>query len=175
MRVDLDLPENLGADVPAGATRSYLAFRASSPKPAPEVDHRRHLLRFYVARALARSRYDTLLIRPVVGVGQRRLRVDVAARRGIQVALALCDYPETTPETLAKLAVLSRVDHVEVLLVRHAASRIDAGLHGRLRAQFGPREFRVVSVTLPPFGDPLECDTWIYAETLREDATPGDA
>lgn len=175
MRVELDLPENLGAEVTIGATRSYLAFRASSPKPAQEVDHRRHLLRFYAARALARSGYDTLLIRPVVRVAERTLRVDVAARRGMQVALALCEHPEIRPETVATLRVLSRAEHVEVLLVHHADSRIDADVHERLRAQFDPREFRLVSVALPPFGDPLECDTWIYAETLREDATPGDA
>ncbi|HLJ60606.1 MAG TPA: hypothetical protein VKZ50_12850 [bacterium] len=172
MRVDLDLPENLGAEVTAGATRNYLAFRASSPKPAREADHHRHLLRFYVARTLARSGYHTLLVRPVVRVGQRRLRVDVAARRGTQVVLALCDHPETTPETtpetLATLSVLTRADHVEVLLVRHATSGIDADLCRRLRAQFALPEFRLVSVALPPFDDPLECDTWIYAETLRE-------
>ena len=175
MHVDLDLPENLGAEVTAGATRSYLAFRASSPKPAPEADHRRHLLRFYVVRALARSGYHILLVRPVVRVGQRRLRVDVAARRGTHVVLALCDHQETTPEILATLGFLSLADHVEVLLVRRAESRIDADLYRRLRAQFDLREFRLVSVALPPFDDPLECDTWIYAEALREDATPGDA
>jgi len=173
--LDLDLPENLGTEVEAAATANYLAFRACCPKPLLECDHQRHLLRFYVVRTLARSGYRPLLVRPVVRVGDRTIRVDVAARRGERVVVALCEYPAVTRDVLAKLVALGRAEHVEVLLVRHAQSPMSADVRASLDKPDVSRRVHLISVKIPPSQDLLYRDSWIYAEILREGVEAGSA
>jgi hypothetical protein len=96
----------------------------------------------------------------------------VAARDGDRAVVALCEHPEVTPDALAKVSLLGRAQHAEVLLVHSA----QPPTHARVRPSepgSTSRRLRLISVAFPPSRDLLEVDTWIYAESLLEAAETG--
>jgi hypothetical protein len=167
MKLELDLPENEGKTVAPSQMESYLAFRAAIPKPASEDAHLRHILRFYVARALAKSGYGSLRIRPAVRTDGQTLQVDVAAQKDGKTAVAICEPAGVTPETVAKLDVLKAAEQTEVIIL-HSRFATAGDVPDRFKEQLASRSFRLMSVVPPPFDDVFEYDIWMFELTFRE-------
>jgi len=167
VRVELDLPENVGKAIAPAQMGSYLAFRAAMPKPPDEEAHLRNILRFYVDRALSKTAQGAVLIRPVVRLGDHTFDVDAAARHGDRVVLAICEPAAVTPATVDKLALLTDADNVEVVVV-HSRFASSGDVRERFEKQFASRAFRLMSVVPPPFDDVLEYDIWMFELTFQE-------
>jgi hypothetical protein len=166
VNVRLDLEENAGKGVTLAQMASYLAFRAVVPKPASEEAHLRHILRFYVARSLAKEGRSVLIL-PVIAVGDRRLTVDVAAQRDGQVVLAICERAGVTPETMVALDVLKDAEDAETIIV-HSRFASAGDVPAKYADQLAARTFRLMSVVPPPFDDVFEYDIWMFELTFRE-------
>jgi hypothetical protein len=166
MNVRLDLEENAGKAMMLPQMGTCVAFRTAGPKPAGEDAHLRHILRFYVARALARESRE-VLIQPALMVGDRRRTVDAAARRDGDVVVAICEPAGVTAETLAALDVLKDAEHTETIVV-HSRFAGPGDVPARYAKQLTDRTFRLMSVVPPPFDDVFEYDIWMFELTFRE-------
>lgn len=167
MRPAFSLPENDGKAVALPQMETYMAFRAALPKPVYEDAHLRHILRFYVARALAKSGAATVLVRPTVRFGDHTLIVDVAARKDGRVVLAICEPAGVTAQKIAVLDVLKDAEDAAVIVVHSRFADPDL-VQERFAAQLASKEFRMMSVVPPPFDDVLEHDIWMFELTFHE-------
>jgi hypothetical protein len=144
-----------------------MAFRSLIPKPATEDAHLRHILRFYVTRALAKSGASQVLVRPVVKLGEHTLNVDVGARKDDRVVLAICEPAGVTAQTVAALDILKDAEATEVIVVHSRFA--DAGeVPQRFAPQLASKTFSLMSVVPPPFDDVFEYDIWMFELTFRE-------
>ncbi|MDR7417403.1 MAG: hypothetical protein QN178_00665 [Armatimonadota bacterium] len=167
MKPTVDLPENAGKAVTLQQMDTYMAFKMAFPKPVSEDAHLRHILRFYVARALAKSGASAVLVRPLVRLDDQRLSVDVAASRDGRTVLAICEPAGVTAQTVAALDVLKDAEDTEVILVHSRFASADP-VPARFAPQLASKAFRLMSVVPPPFDDVLEYDIWMFELTFRE-------
>lgn len=148
-------------------TESYADFRSAVPRPTSEEEHLRHILRFYVARAMLKEGMEDIYIRPEVQVGESSFQPDVLTVQDDQTTLAICEPGSITPETEDLLAILQDVEDVEVVIVHS-----QYGDPGDVEEKFGPQiesgKFRVLAVVPPPFDDTYEYDIWMFDLTFRD-------
>jgi hypothetical protein len=166
METRLDLEDNGARRVTPAQLPTYLAFRTAVPKPAGEDAHLRHILRFYVARTLAKEAGEAFVL-PVVAIGDRRLTVDVAAHKDGGVIVAICEPAGVTAATMAALDVLKDAERTTTIIV-HSRFAGPGEVPARYPQQLAERTFRLMSVVPPPFDDVFEYDIWMFELTFRE-------
>ena len=147
-------------------TETYVAFRTAVPKPSAEMAHLRHILRFYIARALLKRGEQEIFILPGITVDGKALRVDVAAGVPGKYTLAICEPGSVTPETEDLLDVLKGVDGIDVILV-HSQYGKPGNVLTRFKDQLESRKFHLLAVVPPPFDDVYEYDIWMFETTFR--------
>lgn len=116
------------AKIHPGQTETYMTFRSAVPKPANEDAHLRHILRFYMTRAMQKRGQQDIYVLPQATVGDKQIRVDVAAGSTGKYTFSVCEPGSVTPETENLLEMLkddglSRARHAGwVVLVAKVAS-----------------------------------------------------
>ena len=93
-------------------TETYLAFRSAVSKPSNEDAHLRHILRFYMARAMQKRGEQNVYILPQVEVEGKTLRMDVAAGSPGKYTLCICEPGSVTSETEELLEALKNVEGI---------------------------------------------------------------
>jgi hypothetical protein len=148
-------------------TDAYTAFRESVPKPPAEEEHLRHILRFYITRAMLKKQIDEIYVLPEIQIGDQTLKVDLLAVESNQTTLAICEPDSITPETEDMLEVLKDVDNIHVIVVHS-----QYGKPGNVAEKFGSeienKKFKVMAVVPPPFDDTYEYDIWMFDLTFRD-------
>ena len=162
----MDIQLSSKAKVLAGQTDSYMAFRTAIPKPASEEVHLRHILRFYIARALQKRGEQDIYILPNISVGEKTLTVDVASGVPGKYTLAICEPASVTPATEDILDVLKDVDGAEVIVV-HSQYAKPGSVMDKFPRQIESKKFSVLAVVPPPFDDVYEYDIWMFETTFR--------
>ena len=79
------------AKVMSGQTETYMAFRSAIPKPAVEDAHLRHILRFYIVRAMQKRGEENVYVLPKLTLGEKTIQVDVAAGAADKFTLSICE------------------------------------------------------------------------------------
>ena len=90
--------ENLVRALPS-QTETYMAFRTAIPKPTDEDAHLRHILRFYVVRAMQKRGEQDVYVLPQLNLADKTIRVDVAAGSSGKYTLSICEPDLVTYET----------------------------------------------------------------------------
>lgn len=163
MDPQLNTSENASKRIDIGQMDSYMAFRSVMYKPSSETAHLRHILRFYIARALANRGANAIYILPEVGgVG-----VNVAAEGLKKPVLAICEPDSITDETLKKLDTLKGFTGYETVVL-HSQFGSTNGIEQKFKEQIDSKQFRVMAVVPPPFDDVYEYDIWMFETTFRE-------
>jgi hypothetical protein len=146
---------------------TYVTFREYIPKPPHEEEHIRHILRFYIARAMLKEEMEPIFILPDVHVSGGDLQIDLLGIKNDKISLAICEpesITETTEDLLEKLKV---VDGVEIVVVHS-----QYGKPGNVESKFAPEiesgKIRVLAVVPPPFDDTYEYDIWMFDLTFRD-------
>jgi hypothetical protein len=170
MKPIMDLDENEGKSVALPQMETYMAFRGVIAKPVSEDAHLRHILRFYVARALARSGASPVLVQPAVRLAGQTLSVDVGALRDDRVILAICEPAGITAQTAAILEALQEAEDTEVIVIHSRFADVSA-LAQRFAPHLASKAFRLISVVPPPFDDVFEYDIWMFELTFQEAMT----
>ena len=148
-------------------TESYMAFRNAIPRPPAEDAHLRHILRYYLARAMFKGGEEQVYIRPTVQVDGRSLTVDVLAGEAGRYRLAICEPGSVTPETEAHLGLLKDVQGVEVIIV-HSQYGSSGEVGTKFASQIESGKFRLLTVVPPPFDDLYEYDIWMFEITFGD-------
>lgn len=154
------------ARVLPGQTESYMAFRTAIPKPSSEEAHLRHILRFYIARALQKRGEQDIYVLPTVSIGEKTLTVDVASGVPGKHTLAICEPASVTPETEEILDLLKDADGVDVIVV-HSQYAKPGNVSTRFPQQIESKKFSILAVVPPPFDDVYEYDIWMFETTFR--------
>jgi hypothetical protein len=162
----MDIQLTSKARVLPGQTESYMAFRTAIPKPSSEEAHLRHILRFYIARALQKRAEQDIHILPAVTVGDKTFTVDVAAGAPGRHILAICEPASVTPATEEILDALKDVDGVEVIVV-HSQYAKPGSVQEKFSRQIESKKFSILAVVPPPFDDVYEYDIWMFETTFR--------
>lgn len=148
-------------------TETYMQFRTAIPKPSREEAHLRHILRFYMTRAMQKQGYEEIYILPEVEIDGQSMRIDVVARSDSGHALSICEPESVTAETEEMLELLTQVDDAKIIVVHS-----QYGNAGNIQEKFGPalesRRLRVLAVVPPPFDDVYEYDIWMFETTFRD-------
>ncbi len=163
----MDIKLDAQAKVPSGKTDTYMIFRSEIPKPPSEEAHLRHILRFYMARALLNRGEQDVYILPELNVGGRQITVDVASGSSGKYTLAICEPGSVTPETEDVLDVLKGVDGIEVIVV-HSQYGKPGNVMTRFKDQLESKKFKLLAVVPPPFDDVYEYDIWMFETTFRD-------
>jgi hypothetical protein len=163
----MDIKFDAQAKVPSGKTDTYMVFRTEIPKPPSEEAHLRHILRFYIARALLNRGEQDIYILPKLNVGGKQITVDVASNASGKYTLAICEPASVTPETEDMLDVLKDVDGIEVIIV-HSQYGKPGEVMTRFKAQLESKKFKLLAVVPPPFDDVYEYDIWMFETTFRD-------
>lgn len=153
--------------VKSGDTESYMLFRSAIPKPTTEEKHLRHILRFYIARAMQKRAMQEIKVLPRLQVDGKEFTVDVMGSGESGRVLAICEPESVTAETEEILEALRAVEGIEVIVVH---SRY--GHPGKVMEKFKPelesKKFRLLAVVPPPFDDVYEYDIWMFETTFRD-------
>jgi len=152
--------------VTPGQTETYMAFRSAVTKPSHEDAHLRHILRFYMARAMQKRGEAEVYILPQVEVDGKTLTVDVAAGEPGKYTLSICEPGSVTPETEAVLETLKDVEGIDVFIV-HSQYGKPGEVMTRFKDQIESRKFHLLAVVPPPFDDVYEYDIWMFETTFR--------
>lgn len=152
--------------VTPGQTETYMAFRSAIPRPANEDAHLRHILRFYMARAMQKRGEQEIFILPQLKIGETTLRVDVAAGSAGKYTFSICEPASVTPETEAMLETLKDVEGVSVIIL-HSQYGQPGNVMTRFKAQLESKKFQLMAVVPPPFDDAYEYDIWMFETTFR--------
>ncbi len=152
--------------VSAGQTETYMAFRSAVPKPSNEDAHLRHILRFYMARAMLKRGETNVYILPKMDVEGKALTLDVAAGEPGKYTLSICEPGSVTPETETLLEVLKAVDGINVFIV-HSQYGKPGNVMSLFKEQLESRKFHLLAVVPPPFDDVYEYDIWMFETTFR--------
>lgn len=148
-------------------TDAYTAFRESIPKPPSEEEHLRHILRFYITRAMLKKGIDDIYILPEVKVGDRIIQVDLLAEENDQTTLAICEPDSITPATEDLLEILKDVENIHVIVV-HSQYGKPGNVAEKFSAEIENKKFKVMAVVPPPFDDTYEYDIWMFDLTFRD-------
>jgi hypothetical protein len=154
------------AKVLPGQTETYVAFRGAIPKPAAEDAHLRHILRFYVVRAMQKKGEQDVYVLPKITVGDQEIQVDVASGTAGKYTLSICEPESVTRETEDILETLKDVDGVEVVVVHSQYGKPGKVLE-KFSAQLESKKFQLLAVVPPPFDDVYEYDIWMFETTFR--------
>lgn len=152
--------------VSTSQTETYVAFRGAIPKPSSEETHLRHILRFYMARAMQKRGEQEVYILPQLDMAGRSLRVDVAAGSAGKYTLSICEPDSVTPETEVILDFLKEVDGVDVFIV-HSQYGQPGNVMTKFKDQLASKKFHLLAVVPPPFDDVYEYDIWMFETTFR--------
>lgn len=152
--------------VEAGQTETYMSFRTAIPRPADEEAHLRHILRFYMARAMQKRGEQDVYILPQLKVGGKNIRVDVAAGAPDKYTLSICEPESVTAGTEETLDLLKDVDDIEVFIV-HSQYGNPGNMLTKFKDQLESRRFHLLAVVPPPFDDVYEYDIWMFETTFR--------
>jgi len=148
-------------------TETYAMFRGEIPKPPSEEEHLRHILRFYITRAMLKEDITEIYVLPEVEVGAQTFQVDLLAVEPQKITVALCEPDSITQETEDKLDILKDVEDLEAVVVHS-----QYGDPGNVKEKFGPqiesKKFRILAVVPPPFDDTYEYDIWMFDLTFRD-------
>jgi len=147
-------------------TETYVGFRTVVPKPSDEDVHLRHILRFYIARALQKRAEQDVYILPQFETDGKSLRVDVAAGVPGKYTLAICEPGSVTAETEELLELLKNLDGVDVIVV-HSQYGKPGNIMDKFKPQLESRKFHLLAVVPPPFDDVYEYDIWMFETTFR--------
>jgi len=152
--------------VSTSQTETYVAFRGAIPKPSSEEAHLRHILRFYMARAMQKRGEQEVYILPQLDMAEKSLRVDVAAGSAGKYTLSICEPESVTPETEGILELLKDVDGVDVFIV-HSQYGQPGNVMTKFKDQLASKKFHLLAVVPPPFDDVYEYDIWMFETTFR--------
>ncbi|HEY5903192.1 MAG TPA: hypothetical protein VIU39_11605 [Anaerolineales bacterium] len=162
----MDISLEASRTITPNQAETYMAFRTAVLKPADEDAHLRHILRFYVVRAMQKRGEQNVYVRPVLHLGEKSIRVDVAAGSPGKYTLAICEPGSVTPETEAILDTLRDVDGVDVIIV-HSQYGKPGNVLTKFKEQLDARKFHLLAVVPPPFDDVYEYDIWMFETTFR--------
>jgi hypothetical protein len=149
-----------------GQTETYMAFRSAIPKPAKEDAHLRHILRFYLVRAMQKRGEQDVYVLPKLNLEDQTVQVDVAAGSPGKYTLSICEPESVTPETEAILDLLKDVEGVEVVVV-HSQYGQPGNVMTTFKDQLESKKFHLLAVVPPPFDDVYEYDIWMFETTFR--------
>jgi hypothetical protein len=147
-------------------TETYVIFRGAVPKPANEEAHLRHILRFYMVRALQKRGEGQVYVLPEINVGGKTFPVDVAAGSEGKYTFAICEPESVTAETEDILEALKDVDGVEVIVV-HSQYGEPGEVMSKFKEQLETKKYHLLAVVPPPFDDVYEYDIWMFETTFR--------
>jgi hypothetical protein len=162
----MDIRLDARAKVATAQTETYVAFRTAVPKPSGESAHLRHILRFYMARALLKRGEQEVYVLPSLQVGDKALKVDVAAGVPGKYTVTICEPGSVTPETEDLLDALKDVDGVDAIIV-HSQYGKPGNVMTRFKSQLESKKFHLLAVVPPPFDDVYEYDIWMFETTFR--------
>ena len=162
----MELKFDARAKVMPNQTDTYMAFRGSMPKPAQEEAHLRHILRFYVARAMQKRGEQDIYVLPQLDVGGKTFRVDVAAGVSGKYILSICEPASVTAETEDILDMLKDLEGVEVIIVNSQYGQ-PGNVMTKFKSQLESKKFHLLAVVPPPFDDVYEYDIWMFETTFR--------
>jgi hypothetical protein len=152
--------------VDARQTETYMSFRAAVPKPVDEDAHLRHILRFYMARAMLKRGEQDVYILPQFSIEEKSFRVDVVAGSPGKYTLSICEPESVTPKTEEILELLKDIDGIDVVIV-HSQYGQPGNIMIRFKEQLESRKFHLLAVVPPPFDDVYEYDIWMFETTFR--------
>lgn len=147
-------------------TETYVAFRSAIPKPTNEDVHLRHILRFYMTRAMQKRGEQDIYLLPQLRLGEKTVRVDVAAGSPGKYTLSICEPGSVTLETEDILDTLKDVDGVDVYIV-HSQYGKPGNVMTKYKDQLESKKFHLLAVVPPPFDDIYEYDIWMFETTFR--------
>lgn len=162
----MDLKISTQTKITLAQTETYLIFRNAIPKPSEEDAHLRHILRFYIARALQKQGEQEVYILPQFEYKGKSLRIDVASGSPGKYTMAICEPGSVTEETEDILEILKDAEGVEVILVYSQYGKPGKVLE-RFKDQIEEKKFHVLTVVPPPFDDVYEYDIWMFETTFR--------
>ena len=146
---------------------SYVVFREAIPKPPQEEEHLRHILRFYIARAMLKQDINEIYILPEIKVGDQTLQVDLLGIKAGNVTLAICEPESITPATEDLLEQLKDLDGVDTVIV-HSQYGKPGDVESKFAQEIEDGKFRILAVVPPPFDDTYEYDIWMFDLTFRD-------
>ena len=152
--------------VSTSQTETYMAFRTAIPKPSAEDAHLRHILRFYMARAMQKRGEQDVYILPQISLAEKEFRVDVAAGSASHYTLSICEPDSVTSETEEILDLLKDADGLDVYIV-HSQYGKPGNVMTRFKDQLEAKKFHLLAVVPPPFDDVYEYDIWMFETTFR--------
>lgn len=159
------IQENLVKAMPS-QTETYMAFRTAIPKPTAEDAHLRHILRFYLVRAMQKRGEGDVYVLPQFSVGDETIQVDVAAGEPGKYTLSICEPDSVTPETEKILDQVKDEEGVEVIVV-HSQYGQPGEVMTKFKEQLESKKFLLLAVVPPPFDDVYEYDIWMFETTFR--------
>jgi hypothetical protein len=148
-------------------TETYMKFRTAIPKPTEEDAHLRHILRFYIARAMQKRGLLDIYILPELALGERKIRVDVVGGAPGNYTIAICEPESVTSETEEILELLKDLDGTETIIL-HSQYGKPGNLVEKFQPQLESKKFRLLAVVPPPFDDVYEYDIWMFETTFRD-------
>lgn len=154
------------AKVNPSQTETYMIFRSAIPRPADEDAHLRHILRFYMARAMQKQGEQDIYILPQIEVGEKTIRIDVAAGSPGKYTLCICEPDSVTPQTEDILASLKDLEGIDVIVL-HSQYGEPGNVMTKFEPQFAAGKFHLLAVVPPPFDDAYEYDIWMFETTFR--------
>lgn len=167
MKLSFDPQNTQALKVPPEKTDTYATFRGAIPKPPHEDEHLRHILRFYIARAMLKEEITEIYVLPEVHLGEESIKIDLLAWEPQKKTVAICEPESITPKTEDLLEKLKDVEDIEVVVVHS-----QYGDPGNVKEKFGTQiendKFRILAVVPPPFDDTYEYDIWMFDLTFRD-------
>lgn len=152
--------------VTTAQTETYVAFRTAVPKPSAETAHLRHILRFYIARAMLKRGAKEVYVLPAMTIDGKAVAVDVAAGEPGKYSLAICEPGSIKPATEEILQTLIPVEGIDVVVV-HSQYGKPGNVMTKFKPQLEAGKFHVLAVVPPPFDDVYEYDIWMFETTFR--------
>lgn len=146
---------------------TYAIFRESIPKPPHEEEHLRHILRFYIARAMLKQEINDIYVLPQIQAGDQTLQVDLLGIKDGKVTLAVCEPESITPETEDLLERLKDLDGVNTVVV-HSQYGKPGNVESKFSGEIETGKFKILAVVPPPFDDTYEYDIWMFDLTFRD-------
>ena len=167
MAINFNVEENLTGKVVLNRLDTYVAFRNDVPKPPSEDAHLRHILRYYVSRALLKEEKESVFVLPEVAVNEEKIFIDVLAALGEQFTLAICEPESITPETEGILELVRTEENVDVIVL-HSQFGDSGNVEEKFKDEIERNKFKIMAVVPPPFDDVYEYDIWMLETTFRE-------
>jgi len=147
-------------------TETYVIFRGVVSKPSNEEAHLRHILRFYMARAMQKRGEQEIYVLPQLKLADKTIQVDVAAGSPGKYTLSICEPDSVTPETEQILELLKNIDGIDVFIV-HSQYGQPGNVMTKFKDQLESKKFHLLAVVPPPFDDVYEYDIWMFETTFR--------